>query len=174
MQSGKVPSLAFGIATPLNPERVPVTSGAFEFISWQSEGKTTIEAPHTEGKDLNVGEVYIHRAPHPSLPDTKLVQAWLYLDDGWKNITNYWNDFRGMAPIAHPTCTNPERFLIFRGDGGPSWVQKAQSDKIRKTTYKATKEKKDARKKGIAARSEDKRGQVRMEDAEGEQSEDNM
>lgn len=120
-------------------------SGSFSFISWKSESKTAIEAPNTEGKNVQPGEVYVHRYASTTVTDITMTQAWLYVDNQWKNITDYWNDIRGMEPILHPFENSPVRYLIYRSDGTPSWVQHSRYTAFTRQTVKDADARADSR-----------------------------
>ena len=95
---------------PLKQQRA-FTSGPRGFTIWYStQSPQSLSAPPS-GLQVSAGMLYVHT-------DTTLGshRAWLCDTNGkWTNATDVDN-------VKHPTI--PDRFLLVRSDGIPSWLTK--------------------------------------------------
>ena len=116
--------------TPPSPPLMPFkqqrafTSGPRGLTTWYStQSPQPLSAPPL-GLQISAGILYVHT-------DTtlKVHHAWLCDTKGkWINVTDADN-------IKHPTI--PDRFLLVRSDGIPSWLTKVDYTAVRARREKA-------------------------------------
>ena len=109
---------------PLKQQRA-FTSGQRGFTVWYSTQSSYSLTTPPPGLQASAGMLYVHA-------DTtlKLYQAWLCDTNGkWTNVT-------GVNSVKHPAI--PDRFLLIRSDGIPSWLTKVDYTTIQARRERAT------------------------------------
>jgi hypothetical protein len=91
-----------------------------KFTWWVYEGSDEeIDSPTVTLANANIttGDLYFYRTTIRQMtPDS--YQAWIFANNGWEEITNYWQSVDGT--LRHPTDSS--RILTARDDGTPSYV----------------------------------------------------